>query len=322
EQSAKDAAASATTARKAQQDAQNAAAAAVTSAAQAQYSATAARGSADSARTAAQQARASALAAGKDANAAANAAMEAFRTAVQKQQQEIAKWQQLRDKWRKEQSDQQDDGSWVPDWLKDTANTIGDYGQAILGNPDIWKGLFETGAGVIGVGGGASLDVAGGGLCLTIIGCLEGAPAIVVGTGLAGAGIYGITDGISRFNNGLGQALREAESDGGGGSLSSDKYWPNGKASDVCGIEGSNGCEQVAESIQQNIGGSRMRVTDRYGAPTLGKYREQDSFWGHHDVVVKDGRVYDAWTGPEGEPLDEYRGKFEWGDDLVFTPLD
>ncbi|MFB8177369.1 hypothetical protein ACFC8N_15125 [Streptomyces sp. NPDC055966] len=158
--------------------------------------------------------------------------------------------------------------------------------------------------------------------CRNQEGCLEGAPAIVAGTGIAGAGIYGITDGISRFSNGLGQALREADSNGGGGSLGSDKYWPNGKASDVCGIERSTGCEQVAESIQQSIGGNRMRVTDRYGAPTLGKYREQDSFWGHHDVVVKDGRVYDAWTGSEGEPLDEYRGKFEYGDDLVFTPLD
>ncbi|MGW0212447.1 hypothetical protein ACWDZ8_44570, partial [Streptomyces sp. NPDC003233] len=202
EQSAKDAAASATTARKAQQDAQNAAAAAVTSAAQAQYSATAARGSADSAWTSAQQARASSLAAGKDATAAQQAANEAFHAEVVKRQQAQA---QLR-RWyeqQKQQRQQDDDGSWVPGWLKDTVNTIGDYGQAILGNSDIWKGLFETGAGVFGVGEGATIDVAGGGLCLTIIGCLEGAPAIVAGTGTAGAGIYGITDGISRFNNGL-----------------------------------------------------------------------------------------------------------------------
>ncbi|MEV7355120.1 polymorphic toxin-type HINT domain-containing protein [Kitasatospora sp. NPDC091276] len=98
-------------------------------------------------------------------------------------------------------------------------------------------------------------------------------------------------------------------------------YWPKGKASNVCTISGSNGCEDVARSIQQSIGGTRMRITDRYGAPSLGKYRGQDSRWAHHDVVVKDDRVYDAWTGPGGEPMDAYRGQFEYGDDLDFTPL-
>ncbi|MFF2465954.1 hypothetical protein [Streptomyces mirabilis] len=62
--------------------------------------------------------------------------------------------------------------------------------------------------------GTASGDVAGGGLCLAVIGCLAGAPAIVASTALAGAGIYGVTDGIGRFSDGLGRALREAESTG------------------------------------------------------------------------------------------------------------
>ncbi|MER6301400.1 polymorphic toxin-type HINT domain-containing protein [Kitasatospora sp. NPDC001539] len=101
----------------------------------------------------------------------------------------------------------------------------------------------------------------------------------------------------------------------------SKTFWPKGKASNVCTISGSNGCEDVARSIQQSIGGTRMRITDRYGAPSLGKYRGQDSRWAHHDVVVKDDRVYDAWTGPDGEPMDAYRGQFEYGDDLNFTPL-
>ncbi|WP_344449826.1 Hint domain-containing protein [Actinocorallia aurantiaca] len=99
-----------------------------------------------------------------------------------------------------------------------------------------------------------------------------------------------------------------------------EKFWPKGEPSDLCDISGSTGCEDVARTIQRVIGGERMRITDRYGAPTLGKYRGQDSFWGHHDVVVKDGRVYDAWTGPEGEPMDVYRSRFEYGDDLVFSP--
>ncbi|MGW1171048.1 polymorphic toxin-type HINT domain-containing protein, partial [Streptomyces sp. NPDC002550] len=217
EQSANDAAASAKTARQAQQDAENAAAAAVTSATQAQHSATAARGSADSAWTSAQQARASATAAGKDATEANQAATEAYHSAVTKQRQEEAWLRQLYAEQEKH-AQHDDDDSWVPAWLKDTANTIGDYGQAILGNPDIWKGLIETFASVGAVGQGTE-DIAGGvELCLSGVGCLVGAPAIAFGVATAGAGIYGITDGISRFNNGLGQALREAQQEEAGGT--------------------------------------------------------------------------------------------------------
>ncbi|GAB2620262.1 hypothetical protein GCM10027168_60410 [Streptomyces capparidis] len=85
-------------------------------------------------------------------------------------------------------------------------------------------------------------------------------------------------------------------------------------------IPGSSGCEAVARDIQARIGGERMRITDSAGAPLLGKYRDQDTFWGHHDVVVKDGRVYDAWTGRYGEPVEEYRRRWEWGEYLRFDP--
>ncbi|MER6573685.1 hypothetical protein ABT288_48015 [Streptomyces sp. NPDC001093] len=112
----------------------------------------------------------------------------------------------------KHKSDQRaDDGSWVPSWLKDTVYTIGDYGQAILSNPDIWAGLIQTGADIWGTGQGGEVVFGGAELCLSGFGCLVGAPAIAGGIVIAGAGIYEITDGISRFNNGLGQALREAE---------------------------------------------------------------------------------------------------------------
>ncbi|MFI6367975.1 putative T7SS-secreted protein [Nocardia sp. NPDC050630] len=103
--------------------------------------------------------------------------------------------------------------------------------------------------------------------------------------------------------------------------LTCKPYWPKGQASDISSIPGSTGCEDVALDIQESLGGTRMRLTDQYGAPSLGQYRGQDTFWGHHDVVVKDGRVYDAWTGPAGEPIDVYRSHFQYGDDLAFTPL-
>ncbi|GAA2114395.1 RHS repeat-associated core domain-containing protein [Streptomyces synnematoformans] len=95
--------------------------------------------------------------------------------------------------------------------------------------------------------------------------------------------------------------------------------WKPAKTSTICG---STGCEDVARKIQSQIGGTRYRITDSYGAPSLGKYRGEDTMWAHHDVVIRDGRVYDAWTSRYGEPLDQYRSRFEYGDDLRFDPLD
>ncbi|MEX2971891.1 hypothetical protein [Streptomyces sp. C184] len=85
-------------------------------------------------------------------------------------------------------------------------------------------------------------------------------------------------------------------------------------------VSGKGGCEAVADHIQSVIGGDVMRITDKYGAPQLGKSRGVDSGWHYHDVVVKDGRVFDATTGRRGEPIAEYRSNFEYGDDLVFNP--
>lgn len=80
------------------------------------------------------------------------------------------------------------------------------------------------------------------------------------------------------------------------------------------------GLWKVADYIQSVIGGDITRITDGYGALRLGKYRGIDSGWNYHDVVVKDGRVFDATTGRRGEPIDQYRANFEYGDDLVFSP--
>ncbi|MFD9946270.1 RHS repeat-associated core domain-containing protein [Nonomuraea sp. NPDC059023] len=97
---------------------------------------------------------------------------------------------------------------------------------------------------------------------------------------------------------------------------------PDWKPADPDKICDSSGCEDVAKNIQRKIGGTRHRITDSDGAPFLGKYRGRDTGWGHHDVVVKNGRVYDAWTGRHGEPVDEYRGRWQYGDVLKFDPLD
>jgi hypothetical protein len=83
----------------------------------------------------------------------------------------------------------------------------------------------------------------------------------------------------------------------------------------------STGCEDVAIDIQKKIGGTRYRIEDQYGAPTLGKYRGEDTYWNYHEVVINNGRVYDAWTPRTGEPLDTYLGQWQYGKYLTLTSI-
>ncbi|WP_420162156.1 polymorphic toxin-type HINT domain-containing protein [Nocardiopsis sp. CNT-189] len=94
--------------------------------------------------------------------------------------------------------------------------------------------------------------------------------------------------------------------------------WEPRDPGEICG---SSGCEDVARDIQSRIGGTRYRIQDSLGAPFLGQYRGEDTGWGHHDVVIKDGRVYDAFSSRHGVPIEEYRNLWQYGDDLEFTEL-
>jgi RHS repeat-associated protein len=77
------------------------------------------------------------------------------------------------------------------------------------------------------------------------------------------------------------------------------------------------GCEGVAERIKKAIGGTIRRITPKRG-DWLGPYRGKPTEWGHHDVVEKDGRIYDAMTGPDGCPIDDYKNLWDYADDLDF----
>ncbi|MGH3736280.1 MAG: hypothetical protein ACRDT6_11765 [Micromonosporaceae bacterium] len=78
------------------------------------------------------------------------------------------------------------------------------------------------------------------------------------------------------------------------------------------------GCEKVAAKIKSQIGGESHTIRPPSGARSLGKYRGYDTPWANHEVVVKDGRVYDAWTGRHGEPIAVYKSRWEYGDVLNF----
>ena len=80
-----------------------------------------------------------------------------------------------------------------------------------------------------------------------------------------------------------------------------------------------NGCERCARDIKAQLhGGDIVRIRPQDGAPSLGGYRGNNPGWAYHEVVVKDGRVYDAF-GPRGSvSIDEYKSLFQYPDAINF----
>jgi hypothetical protein len=72
-----------------------------------------------------------------------------------------------------------------------------------------------------------------------------------------------------------------------------------------------NGCERIALQIKERIGGEIRRILPAKGASQLGNFRSYDPRWSYHEVVVRDGRVFDAFTGHQGLPIDEYKALWD-----------
>ena len=78
------------------------------------------------------------------------------------------------------------------------------------------------------------------------------------------------------------------------------------------------GCESVARQVQQHIGGTLHSITPKQGIPSLGGFKGEYPGWASHDVVVKEGRVYDAHTGYTGLSIDAYKSLWEYPDAIDF----
>ncbi|WP_431728055.1 polymorphic toxin-type HINT domain-containing protein [Verrucosispora sp. TAA-831] len=79
-------------------------------------------------------------------------------------------------------------------------------------------------------------------------------------------------------------------------------------------------CHACAKKIKEQIGGDIHRIEDAYGAPSLGPSKhDPNGRWTHHYAVVKDGRVYDGFTGRGGMSIDSYRAQWRYGEFLKFT---
>ena len=118
-----------------------------------------------------------------------------------------------------------------------------------------------------------------------------------------------------------GQGQSGQQGKGGSSQTPPADLGPDWTPRDPATICKSTGCEDVAIEIQQKIGGTRFRIEDQYGAPTLGQYRGEDTYWAYHEVDVVDGRVYDAWTDRYGEPVDQYISNWQYGKYLKWTPI-
>ncbi|MBP5890919.1 polymorphic toxin-type HINT domain-containing protein [Streptomyces scabiei] len=79
------------------------------------------------------------------------------------------------------------------------------------------------------------------------------------------------------------------------------------------------GCDDFADVLQREIGGEIWTLDPRAPFPALGDYKLANESWGHHTVVVKDGRVYDQFTGRDGMPMGEWKAQWDYPEDHVWT---
>ncbi|MBU6408492.1 MAG: transposase, partial [Alphaproteobacteria bacterium] len=89
--------------------------------------------------------------------------------------------------------------------------------------------------------------------------------------------------------------------------------WRPRSVSDACQTD----CEQVAREIQRRVGGDIYRIQPSEGV-RLRQFRGQNTGWAYHDVVVRNGRVYDLTTGGRGLPAEEYKQLWQYRDAINF----
>jgi hypothetical protein len=94
-----------------------------------------------------------------------------------------------------------------------------------------------------------------------------------------------------------------------------EKNW---KPADIKDSKNWNGCEKAAQEIKDLIGGEVKRITPADPKASLGPYRGVSQGWHHHEVVVKNGRVFDKFTGSAGATIQEYKALWEYAGGINF----
>lgn len=77
-------------------------------------------------------------------------------------------------------------------------------------------------------------------------------------------------------------------------------------------------CDRCAAEIQAIVGGAVRRITPRDARYLGPSTPNPEGRWEYHLVVVKGGRVFDAFTGRGGMSSREYKEQFLYEDDIHF----
>ena len=95
------------------------------------------------------------------------------------------------------------------------------------------------------------------------------------------------------------------------------KFGKNWRARDISNSDNWNGCEDAAKQINKHIGGTIHKIEPKQ-TKYLGAYKNTYTGWDVHEVVVKDGKVYDAFTGSKGLDIESYKKQFTDWEEINF----
>jgi RHS repeat-associated protein len=162
----------------------------------------------------------------------------------------------------------------------------------------------------------------GGLLNKIAVGAAAGAASFIAGAAAIAPVVKPILDAAAQvLEHGLGPGA--AAADRGFPHIGGEPWKAFEPGSSAC----QTGCEDVARLIQQAIGGDQkvIKGPGRYLGRVMnsaGKFvnpaGDRALGWNFHQVVVKDGKVYDALTGPNGLATSLYKQLWEFGDVLDF----
>jgi RHS repeat-associated protein len=164
--------------------------------------------------------------------------------------------------------------------------------------------------GLAGLGGMVTGAIANGPTITALI--INGRAVALTAQALVNAGIT-----VSAANSLIGSIKAEVSSSG-SGSSGPTKLRRNWAPRDITDVANSSGCGEAAEQIQKYVGGDIKTIFPKKPNPFLGPYRGSGWRWPYHKVVVSGGRVYDAFTGSQGEPIDVYKSKWLFNDAIDF----
>ncbi|WP_280882461.1 RHS repeat-associated core domain-containing protein [Streptomyces pseudovenezuelae] len=189
-----------------------------------------------------------------------------------------------------------DDGGFL-NFVSGVVDTAINYGTAILTNPDVLQGGFETAVSIFLMNAGAEITAGGALICTTIAGCVVGAPAAAGGLALVGVGAMGAADGINRIDNGLNKALNQAQQSGGQSAATpagAPSWIPKSATSKVPSELGPGKATKKGIGWRWNDGkGNGVRI-DQGNPNNSQPYQQVD-----HVVINSGGKI----IGRDGNPI-------------------